>query len=68
MIAAKKPTTEAEKAAHAVGAAAIEASGLTVDEFAWVSGCGGFVTVISFEFVGGRSINGPAKTVTVEVV
>ena len=68
MIAAKKPTTEAEKAAHAVGAAAIEAAGLTVDEFAWVANCGGFVTVISFEFVGGRSINGPKKTVTVEVV
>ncbi len=67
MFATKKPTTEAEKAAHAIGAAAIEAAGFTVDDFAWVSNCGGFVTVISFEFVGGRSINGPAKSVTVEV-
>lgn len=67
MFVFKKPTTADEKAAHAVGAAEIKAAGFTVDAFSWVSNCGEFVTVISTEFVGGRSINGPEKTVTVEV-
>ena len=60
------PTTEAEKAAHDEGAAIIENAGCTVG-MSWVSNCGGWVTLVSTESHGNRSINGPKMTVRIDV-